>query len=315
MAFNNDHRNWASEIALYLSKKDSEKTTRISGIFVDLWNAVGPDNAKMLIMHYVKQIRAGINATYPGRNMFNTGSVHKMKQKFINTLYHRLVRELVMPIIYAYFDSNVAPGAFVSTLVIAEDISRLRGVIVSDESVAVEASLRNLIRNVKYFPGAAAQIRDALHLGPLDNFVLDQDELEDSDGGFDSDGELPDYIPQVPLHAPNGDEEEQDDGDDWQEEINRNYLQAAQNQEIEDDDQDEIEDDEEEDDEIPPKDKEEADGEDYVPPKSKKFKLARGLRSRQEEARIDEDEDDELFSDQSSPPSSRKRNRSSTKRQ
>jgi hypothetical protein len=249
MAFNNNHRNLASRIAVYLSNKDSEDATRISSIYVELANSIGTNNAKKLIMHYTEQIRAGVNHRYAGCHMFDKGSIHAMKQKLINTLYTRLVRELVMPIIYAYYKTEIKSGAFASMLVIPEDKDRLHGPIESDLSAAKELKLKDLINSVKYKPGVAQQIKDSLGLGNLDDFEVDENELDNSDGGFVSD-DVPDYEPYLPAQV-NGEQQEEEDlyddadlEDGWQEEIQQNYLGAVQNRGI------------------PPKDKEEADEED-----------------------------------------------------
>jgi hypothetical protein len=244
MAFNNNHRNLASKIALYLSNKDSEDATRISSIYVELCNDVGANNAMKLIMHYTEQIRAGVNYRYAGCHMFDKGSIHAMKQKLINTLYTRLVRELVMPIIYAYYKSEIKSGALASMLVIPEHKNLLRVPIESDLSAAKEPKLKNLIDSVKYRPGVAQQIKDALRMGNLNDFEVDEDELDNSDGGFVSD-EVPDFEPNNPPEE----EDEEDFGDEveyvnrWQEEIRQNYSDEDQNRRI------------------PPKDKEEADDE------------------------------------------------------
>lgn len=197
MNFTGEHRDWASTIAGFFAKKDSDDATQMSNLFVLLWNAVGSQNAVSLVWHYITQIRVGINSTYPGVNMFNKGSIHPMKQKFVNTLYKRLVRELVMPIIHQFFKDEVKPGAFVSTLVIPEDMARLQGAVEYDQSAAVEVNLRQLINNVKFRPGTANLVTDALRQGTFDNLEIDDDEDVDSDGGFDSD-DLPDFVPQLP---------------------------------------------------------------------------------------------------------------------
>lgn len=299
MAFNDAHRNLASKIALYLSKKESDKATRISSIYVELVNSVGPNNAMKLIMHYVEQIRAGVNNNYSGCHMFDKGSIHAMKQKLINTLYDRLVRELVMPIIYAYYKTEIKPGAFAAMLVIPEDKDRLHGPIESDLSVAKELKLKDLIDSVKYEPGVAQQIKNALRLGNLDDFEINEDQLDNSDGGFVSDNvpDFDDYYPPEEEFDEQDDQDEEDDEPDYeddpyedeedvderQEEIHRNYLHAAQNQEIE----------------IPPKDKEEADEEfDEAVKEEQKRKRNRAPASKKgpsprKIARCDDNEEDD----------------------
>lgn len=179
MNFTAEHRDWASTIATFFAKKDSNDATQMSNLFVLLWNAVGSQNAVNLIWHYTTQIRVGINATYPGVNMFNKGSIHPMKQKFVNTLYKRLVREMVMPIIHQFFKDEVKPGAFVSTLVIPEDMTRLQGVVEYDQSAAVEINLRQLISNVKYRPGTANSVTEALRQGTFDNLeIVEEEDVE-----------------------------------------------------------------------------------------------------------------------------------------
>lgn len=203
MSFNDNHRDEAAEIARHLAKKDSTQSTRISGLFVMLWNAVGPLNCINLIWHYSKQILAGNMANCAGRNMFNRGAIHPMKQKFVNALYKRLVRELVLPIIYAYFKAHVEPGAFVATLVIPEDVPRLHGHISYDESANVETDLSDFIKNINYAPGTAGQIMEALKQGIFGDFELKEQELLDSDGNFDSE-HGPDFVANQGLAAGKG---------------------------------------------------------------------------------------------------------------
>ncbi len=225
MAFTAQHRDWASTIAQYLSHKDSNDSTRISNMFTELWNTVGGQNTVVVIWFYVEQILKGINTYRAGPNLFNKGSIHTQKQKFINALYERLVRELVMPHIIAFMKSSVAAGAFVETLVVAEHVPQLQGVVVRDMSLAVEENLKNSTAKLKNQRGSATKIIAAIRTGNFNQYDISSE--EDSSSSSD---DLPAY--HDGGAAARAAARLQAEADDEQQRINDNYLEAAQEQEF-----------------------------------------------------------------------------------
>lgn len=198
---NNQDQQQARDIARWFASKKTFDATEISATALALLNRVGQVRFKNLVMTEVEAIRNGLSRHYPGRNFIAKG-IHPVKQKFINALYTKLVRERVMPEIYKFVNQAVEVGAFMTTLLVAEDVPGINRVVTSDQTVASEQHYKDLINGVNQEVDVLNRI-----IGALDNNNLDQLDLADGDDEDDvpgdessSSGDGPDEVEQVPRN-------------------------------------------------------------------------------------------------------------------
>jgi len=171
---------YADSIAHWFCNKSTIDATEVSRRARLLFNAVGQAAFKAMIMRKIHSIQRGIAAHYAGREFLKKG-IHPVKQKLIMSLYTRLVRDRVMPVIYQLIEAMVEPGAFVATVMQTEDIPLIVGPVTYDATAAVEDELLELVNRLKNEPGASADILRALNNGNFADLIAPTESSSDSD--------------------------------------------------------------------------------------------------------------------------------------
>ena len=174
----NMNQQQAHDIARWFSNKKTFDATEISATALNLFNRVGQRRFKSLVMTEIKEIQQGLSRKYAGRNFIAKG-IHPVKQKLVNALYNKLVRDLVMPEIYKFVDHSVETGAFLASILVAEDVENINRPCTYDQTVAAEEHYKNLITGINTQAGALDKIVAAIGAGTLDQLNLSDSDEED----------------------------------------------------------------------------------------------------------------------------------------